>query len=149
MLALGDPIIDSEENLLEFQNKVNFEGNKPEEPVRGQRFAVMLDPVAREAIGRGVIAGAMPVRINVIRQEDTFAELVLDETECLRSCPHGLTRILWKEEGLGVKWAVVRLGDRPVLRDLRTCGRLDTVRTSRARWLGQDERLSAGLLFPR
>ncbi|MAD80587.1 MAG: hypothetical protein CMJ50_07060 [Planctomycetaceae bacterium] len=42
-----------------------------------------------------------------------YAEVVQGNTTSLRTSPHGRSRILWKEPGLGLKWSVVRLSDRP------------------------------------
>ena len=50
--------------------------------------------------------GVMPVRIYIVRETDVYAELIAGTTTHLRSVPYGQTRILWKEAGTGVKWAV-------------------------------------------
>lgn len=113
VLALREPIIGPADKLREFKNKVNFEGYKPEAPSKCEKFAVLFEPLAEVAIGRGIVAGVTPIQVYVVRESDTGAELVEDETAYLRSSPFGQTRILWKEPGLGLKWAVVRLGDRP------------------------------------
>ncbi len=113
VLALGNPIIGPDVNLREFKNKVNFNGDKPGAAPLRQKPVVLLDPLGAGAIGRGILAGVTPVQIDVVRESDRAAELAEDETGHLRSTPYGQTQILWKEPGTGIKWAVVRLGDRP------------------------------------
>ena len=115
VLALRDPIITPEYNEQEFKHRVTFVGEKPAAPVKCERFAVLLEPLRAGKIGCGVVAGVTPVRVDVVRETDRFAELVEDVTAHLRSSAFGLSRVLWKEEGTGQKWAVVRLGDRPRL----------------------------------
>ena len=80
---------------------------------RAERFAVLLDPLASGAMGRGIVAGVAPVRVLVTRETDPYAEIIAGETGYLRSVPDGLTRMLWKAAGLGVQWAVVQLTERP------------------------------------
>ncbi len=117
VVALRGPIIDPSiaipGQVDEFASRLNLIGGLPAEPTKCCRFAVMFQPVELNGIGRGVVAGVTPVRINVIRETDTFAEVDPGNTSSLRSVPYGTARILWKEEGLGLKWAIVRLSDRP------------------------------------
>src|SRR5690606_8974852 len=112
VLALRDPIINPSDNLAEFKNQVAFAGDLPADPSRSERFAVLLEPLAEDAIGRGIVAGVTPVRVDVVRETDFYAEPIIGTTTHLRSAPNGQTRIRWKEAGTGVKWAVVRLSER-------------------------------------
>ncbi|MFO0799681.1 MAG: hypothetical protein U0804_19600 [Gemmataceae bacterium] len=111
VLALSEPIIGPQDNLGEFQTRVTFEGGTPFEPVAAGRFAVLLDPLDADAIGRGIVAGVTTVRLRVDpdRLYD-FAELEPGHTQSLRNVPAGSARVLWLEEsGSTVRWAVVRL----------------------------------------
>jgi hypothetical protein len=112
ILALREPIISPSDNLQEFKNRVSLDGEAPTGPARRERFAILLEPLAADRIGRGIVAGVTPVRIDVIRETDVYAEPIAGTTTQLRSVPFGQTRILWKEAGTGVKWAVVRLSER-------------------------------------
>ncbi len=112
VLALRDPIINPSDNLAEFKNQVAFAGDLPADPSRSERFAVLLEPLAEDAIGRGIVAGVTPVRVDVVRETDLYAEPIIGTTTHLRSASNGQTRILWREAGTGVKWAVVRLSER-------------------------------------
>lgn len=113
IVALRAPIIVPTAKLREFKNRVSFNGVIPESPARCERFAVLLEPLKAGAIGRGVVAGVTIVRLEVIHENDSAAEPVAGVAGHLRGTPYGQTRVLWKEPGLGLKWAVVRLGDRP------------------------------------
>lgn len=85
----------------------------PVDPACRERFAILLEPLAAGRIGRSVGSGVPPVRVNVIRATDNYAEVVVDDSNQLRSVPIGLTRILWKASGFGLKWAIVQLSERP------------------------------------
>ena len=122
VLMLHEPIVSPTANEQQFKNSVALDGYSPSEqatpsdpkvPVLGQRFVILLEPLAENAIGRATVAGVSVVRVNVIRDSDRFAEIDDGASGSLRSTPLGTARILWKESGTGVKWAVVRLSDRP------------------------------------
>lgn len=111
VLALSQPIVSPDENLLEFQNKVNFEGHVPQAPGHCGRFAILLEPLAADAIGRGVVAGVAPVRLFVDPgQLYDFAEIEPGSTAGLRNVPAGSARVLWVEpNGGSERWAIVRI----------------------------------------
>ncbi len=113
VLALQDPIIGPADNLREFKNRVNFDGGVPDDPPRSGRYTVLLEPLAKDAIGRGIVAGVTPVRLRVNPDQlYDFAEVQAGETGALRNVPHGSARVLWVEEtGSTERWAVVRLDD--------------------------------------
>ena len=113
VLALRTPVVSPSDNLQEFKNQVSLDADAPSTPSRCERFAILLDPLPNGGMGRGIVSGVAPVRINVVRPTDNYAELVFGETGHLRSSPTGQTRILWKEAGTGIRWGVVRLSERP------------------------------------
>jgi hypothetical protein len=107
VLAFADPIVGPTDNLQQFKNQVNLQAVVPADP--SKRFCVLMEPLANNAIGRAVVAGATPVKIDVKRESDTHAEIKPNETGHLRSSLSGPATILWKEPGTGVKWAVILL----------------------------------------
>jgi hypothetical protein len=115
VVALQEPIIAPSESSPgqtdEFTRRLHFVGQAPAAPEICCRFAVMFEPVGQEGIARGIVAGVTPVRLDVVRENDTFAVAKAGYTNCLQSAPYGTARILWKESGTGEKWALVRLGD--------------------------------------
>ncbi|MBC8352198.1 MAG: hypothetical protein H8E66_09420, partial [Planctomycetes bacterium] len=116
ILALDEPWKTPEEDLPQFKRQIVFRGVVPQkyeclEPKNP--FVILLEPLQPNGIGEAVLAGIVITQVDVIRETDPFAEVVEENTVSLRSVPHGRTRILWKEPGLGVKWSVVRISDRP------------------------------------
>lgn len=113
VVALNAPIIGPGDNLQEFLNTVTFDGVKPSDPAKRERFAVLLEPLAADAVGRGVVAGVTPVRVRVDpAQLYDYAAVEPDQTGWLRNVPHGSARVLWAEPGgSSERWAVVRLDD--------------------------------------
>ena len=124
VLMIDDPVVLPTANEQQFKNQVAFEGYEPSEqahpeapqrPVACQKFVVLLEPLPAEGIGRATVAGVTVARVNVIRESDRFAQLATGNASSLRSVSTGPAEVIWKEPGLGVKWAVVRLGERPRL----------------------------------
>ena len=74
------------------------------------KWCILLEPAADDKIARACIAGAVCVLLDVQDEGDQWADLIDDEATKLRSDGTGPARILYKEEGSGEKWAVVRLG---------------------------------------
>ena len=113
VLALSSPIIGPAANLQEFKNKVNFEGVTPYDPVADGRFAILLEPLDVNAIGRGIVAGVTPVKLIVDPEHlYDFAEMEPGNTLSLRNVPHGSARVLWIDAvGSEERWAIVRLDD--------------------------------------
>jgi len=130
VLTLSEPIIGPQDNLDEFQTRVTFEGNTPYDPIAAGRFAVLLDPLGVNAIGRGVVAGVTPVKVIVDPDHlYDFAEMEQGNTLSLRNAPAESARVLWLEEsGSTEQWTVVRLGDAEdvlrfqLLESLSRCG---------------------------
>jgi len=108
VLAVRKPIILPADNLLEFQNHYAFEAYVPATPLDEENIVVLQEPLLPRAIGRAVIAGVTPVRLNVLASKHRFAEPVAGVT-ILRSEINGRVLLLWKERGLGLKWALAFL----------------------------------------
>jgi len=75
------------------------------------RFVVAREPIAAGRIGWAVIRGVTPAMINIVSDEHTHADTFPDEQH-LRSGFTGAARILWKEDGTGLKLAVIEIGPR-------------------------------------
>lgn len=113
VLALDKPIIGPTDNLEELKSKLNFDGIVPPDPVKPGRFAVLLEPLRQDAIGRGVVAGVTLVRLQVDPDHlYDYAEVEANSTSRLRNVPHGSARVLWVEDGNEAeRWAIVRLDE--------------------------------------
>jgi hypothetical protein len=117
-------------NLQEFKNKVNFEGGTPDDPIAAGRFAVLLEPLDVNAIGRGIVAGVTPVKV-IVNPDHLydFTEMEAGNTLLLCNTPVGSARVLWVEASVSTeRCAVVRLGDAEdvlrfqLLKSLSRCG---------------------------
>ncbi len=111
ILGLASPIIPPGDNETEFKRQVTFQGVIPVQHDHAGRFAVLLEPVAAGKLGPAVLAGVVPVRLQVDPAHlYDYAEIIPGNTTRLRNTPHGSARVLWVEDtGSPVRWAIVRL----------------------------------------
>jgi len=107
ILALDSPIVTPAGNLQQFQSQVAFDAILPANPLTSKRYAILAEPLAAGAIGNAVIFGATPVMIGVANVNHQYASPFNALSQYLLSADSGLFRILWKESGVGIKWAVV------------------------------------------
>ena len=72
-------------------------------------FLIACEPIKVGTIGRAWYAGYCPVRIQVHRESHEFADadIANQEIEFLVSRTTGPCKIIWKEYGTGLKWAIV------------------------------------------
>ncbi len=111
VVALGDPVIDPDtENLQSFQGGPILEGNAPVLPDDLGRFAILPAPLAADAIGTGIVAGVAVVQVDDGDGSTDFADVDDDVTDNLVGNSGGTAKILWRAEGTGPQWAVVRFG---------------------------------------
>ena len=114
VLGIDTPIIDPAANDNEFKNRVALSCVTPAVDTHEGKFVVLAEPLATGKIGRAYAAGVCPVQI-VILDEDAEAYQYADIFDTfaggLFASPNGSASILWKEEGTGFKWAVIRLGN--------------------------------------
>lgn len=107
--------------IAAFKNGPVLHGVTPTLEDHFANWAILLEPardkvmsgdvqVAAEGIVPAVVSGLTVCRVNVVRGTDTFAEMDNGDTESLVSAPGGSAKILWKEAGLGLKLAAVRIG---------------------------------------
>lgn len=85
-------------------------------------FAVTLEPIGSNAVGRAVISGACWVKVNVAAPEEGEEESAAEDFRfaeanesltALKAVPRGSAQILWKQSGTGDKWAIVNIGGKP------------------------------------
>ncbi|OHB51767.1 MAG: hypothetical protein A2Y12_01395 [Planctomycetes bacterium GWF2_42_9] len=98
-------------NSNSFKESVCFTGVSPSTASHsGGRFVVTCEPIAAGAIGRAYAAGFVVVKINVIDEAHTCADIETDDKAKLKSAESGAAVILWKESGTGDKWGIIRFG---------------------------------------
>lgn len=111
ILALGSPLILPGDNEESFRRLITFGGSTPSGSTDPGKWCITLEPIADGEIGRAVLAGVMPVQIDVSGDVEEFAETQSGSTEALEPSATGTARILWIESSGSTRWAVVRLGD--------------------------------------
>jgi hypothetical protein len=117
------PTVTPSQNLPEFQRHAVLRAKLPNGPGNGEykndigRFAILLQPLAENAIGWAQVSGICRVKVNMIHAEHCYADIKDDDATQLESGEVGAAEIFWQEgevdedEGKGTKWAVVRLGN--------------------------------------
>jgi len=109
-LIFPPPLIFPEENLDEFKNRITFSGVVPKTSSHENKFVIISQALDIDEIGNGIVIGASLVQIEV-KSESHKTVTVSDEgVDNLVTVDSGPVQILWKESGLGIKWAIVRIG---------------------------------------
>jgi hypothetical protein len=111
VLGISGVVFTATDNEAEFRRRQCYTGIAPTVAGHfGGWFCVLSEPLADGKIGRAVVDGVTPVKVNVVDEDHWFADVADDDTDKLTSGPDGAAQILIKEPGTGQKWAVVRLG---------------------------------------
>lgn len=108
VLGIDNVLITPTDNLEEFKQRVLLNGSTPATGGEG-KFAVLLEPIRSNEIGRAVAAGLTAVQINMTDSAHKFAEISDGDTAKLVSGTTGSARIMWAESGTGTKWAIIRI----------------------------------------
>ncbi len=113
ILGIDEPIIAVADSLETWKNEVQLKGVVPDIAKHQGKFVILLEPLAKDGIGRAFISGACSCQVFVDDANHQFAEVEDEQTSRLRSTQFGSAKILWKETGTGLLWADVRLGNLP------------------------------------
>lgn len=114
VIGIGSPLFDPASALTAFQRELVLVGVELTAPAHLGRFAVALEPIADDAIGRVVVSGPCIVKVDKAADRDyRCAEMIASTPGKLRAVDGGSARILWHETGTGEKWAVVDIGAEP------------------------------------
>lgn len=113
VLGIGTPIISPGANLNEFKNRIVLSCQIPVAGFDEGKFVILAEPLAAGRIGRAYVASACPVKIDVPHEHDEWRYADIDDgvTANLKVNTQGSAGILWREGGVGVQWAVVRLSN--------------------------------------
>lgn len=107
VLGIDDLVFDATANLAEFQNNPAIDGVTPATASHVGKFVILLEPIPSGRIGRGLLMGVCPVKIDVQAEADLYADVDDGQASHLKSGASGAATILWKEAGTGEKWALV------------------------------------------
>lgn len=107
VLVLAGILIDPADNEPEFLADPAFSGIAPATGAL-EPWVLTLQPALEDDIVPAMIAGITPAQINVTDEAHEFAQAADGMVEMLSSGNAGPARILWKEAGTGIKWAVLQ-----------------------------------------
>jgi hypothetical protein len=111
VLGIEEPVFTPADDEDTFKNQVALAGVVPTAEDHTGKLVILLEPIAAGAVGRACIAGVCPAWLYVADEGHTFADVYDGDATMLRSGPTGSAQIIWKEEGTGPLWAVVRIGN--------------------------------------
>lgn len=111
-MAVADVLIRPEANEPEFTGRCPaFLGRKVTSAYEEYPYAVLLEPVDAGKIGRALLLGIVPAKVNILDPGHQFAEPVSgDSAGALQSAADGVARILWKAGNTGTQWCMLQLG---------------------------------------
>jgi len=120
ILGLGEIMFAPEENETGFLNNFAMRGILPTEADHLGKFAILQVPLKENAIGKAMVFGLTPVKLNVTGDNKNFQYAEIREFESpdyaytkLDLVPIGSAKVRWKEPGTGEKWGLVQVGITP------------------------------------
>ena len=88
-----------------------FIGQKMTEEREGKPYAILLEPLAHDQVGRAMVLGIVPAKVSIKDGEDQYAVPTPGSSSgALESSPTGVARIVWKASGTGTQWTLLQLG---------------------------------------
>ncbi|MDD4270989.1 MAG: hypothetical protein PHN77_22440, partial [Thermoguttaceae bacterium] len=113
VLGIDDVFPPPADNPSGFKVGPVLHGVTPDKKKHFGRFVVLLEPAKRHKIVSACIAGITVARLNIEADEDWIrsADIAGGEAGHLKAHVQGSAKILWREEGSGTVWAVVRLSN--------------------------------------
>lgn len=109
ILGIKEPIISVSDNEEQFKNRVALTGELPTEDDHTGKFVILLEPLKNNGLGLAMALGVCPVKLTLDSEDHTHADVKDSDSTTLQSGFFGAAEILWKEDGTGEKWAVVRI----------------------------------------
>ncbi len=114
VLGIEGPIIERIDNEDEFKQRVALRGIVPSSPHPG-KFAILLEPAKDQAIVRACVDGVCVVRVRMVDEAHTSADVAVGVASRLESGDSGTARLLWVEpvedrQDPEIAWTVARIG---------------------------------------
>jgi len=110
ILGIDGPIFTPTDDEEAFKNTAALAGVTPSESTHKGSFVVLMEPVAAGELASACVNGICIAKVDVADASYTCAEITDGDCTRLTASSRGSARILWAENGTGVKWAVVNLG---------------------------------------
>ncbi|MCK6487967.1 MAG: hypothetical protein L6R48_06510 [Planctomycetes bacterium] len=76
VLGISAPLILPTENAAAFQERIALALVIPDQDAHADRFCILQEPIIAGALGRGLIVGVTPVRLDVQADDDRVATVV-------------------------------------------------------------------------
>lgn len=112
ILGVDDVVITPTENAEGFKEAGALIGILPDEDAHLGKFVVCHEPIPFGEYGRAVASGLTVCQVSFTKAWHPRADVKDSDTTQLLSGLTGAATILWKESGVGTKWAVVKIGNR-------------------------------------
>ena len=112
ILRLTDAVITYSQNELSFRNNWCIKAETPRETTALDSIVVARTSLTSDRIGKATIAGVTPAKVLVGTGEESwkFVQAINgDRTKFAIAESRGIGQIVWKETGIGTKWALVEL----------------------------------------
>ena len=109
IVGIGDALITPDGNLTQFRTQQIVEADTPTTPDHFGLWGVLTQPLRKDGIGWAQVSGLRAVQVDFDYEDQPYADIETDDLEKLKGGEGG-ARVIWKPEGTGIKWAVVRLG---------------------------------------
>jgi hypothetical protein len=106
VIGIDTPLISPADNPQVWQDHLVFRGSSAQTEVHKNRYGILQEPIAAGAIGRVLVSGVSIARIFVKDVVHDHARIAAGTLETAQS---GSAQIIWKEPGLGDRWAVIRI----------------------------------------
>lgn len=115
VLGVSDVFPKPVQNPNAFKSGPVLHGVTPNKDEHAGKFAILLEPAKPDGIVAACLSGVCVAKVNVEPDQEwmEYADLKDGDAGALEADCHGSARILWKESGYGIKWAVVRLSNVP------------------------------------
>lgn len=110
VLGVDAPIFTPTDNPDSFKNDRAVKGVTPATANHTGNFVILLEPLKSGKIGAAVASGVCVAKVNVTDSDHEYADVADGQAGYLASGDSGVARIMWKESGTGLKWAMIRIG---------------------------------------
>lgn len=109
IMGIGEPIITPTQSIEAFKSRPVFYAETPAVPDHCEKWCVLAEPLRENGVGWAYAYGQHAVQVDFAYDDQPYATIE-DGTTANLVGDEGGARVLWKESGTGVKWALVQLG---------------------------------------
>ena len=106
-VVLQELVFVPEEFIYETQS---FKGKFAAADYQGGPFAITVEPIKKGYIGRGVLIGVVPAKVEINDPDADYAEPTPAGEGEMRTADTGTARIVWKAGNSGKQWCILQLG---------------------------------------